>query len=135
MHRNKREKDMNKGMWIGLGGKFEKGESPEECALREVYEESGLTMRNPVLRGFLTFPDFDGAHDWQVFLFSCTDFHGELRDPDEGTLRWVDDSELKMLPMWEGDYLFLDWMTRGPFFTAKFIYRSGRLDDFRVTFY
>ena len=79
LHRNKKANDMHKGLWVGLGGKFEAGESPEECVIREVFEESGLRIQNPTLRGFLTFPGFFGEEDWYVFMFVAKNFTGEVK--------------------------------------------------------
>ncbi|MDP3830910.1 MAG: 8-oxo-dGTP diphosphatase, partial [Ignavibacteriaceae bacterium] len=83
LHRIKKENDMHEGKWNGLGGKFEMGESPEECVIREIKEESGLDIKNPKLNGFITFPAFDGFEDWYVFIFSVTEFSGELIDSAE----------------------------------------------------
>mgnify|MGYP003377192534 CR=1 FL=1 len=101
LHRIKRANDMHQGKWNGLGGKFEPGESPEACAIREVYEESGLRIRRPELRGILTFPDFRAGEDWYAFVFVAQDFHGELIDSAEGVLQWIDDADLLDLPLWE----------------------------------
>ena len=78
IHRVKKENDYHEGKWNGLGGKFENGESPEECAIREVKEESGLDIKNPKLHGFISFPMFDGVEDWYVFVFTATEFDGEM---------------------------------------------------------
>ncbi|MEZ4560192.1 MAG: 8-oxo-dGTP diphosphatase [Caldilineaceae bacterium] len=92
--RNKKANDMHAGKWNGLGGKFEPGETPEDCAIREIQEESGLTVRNPALRGILTFPGFDGEEDWYAFVFVANTFEGELIESDEGELHWIDDDRL-----------------------------------------
>ena len=128
LHRNKKANDMHKGRWIGLGGKLEAGESPEECVIREVYEESGLQLTNPTLRGFLTFPSFDGENDWYVFLFTATEFTGEIKPCNEGELQWIDKSKLHELPMHEGDYLFIDKLMKDDcIFTMKHVYENGVL--------
>ncbi|MEN8194366.1 MAG: 8-oxo-dGTP diphosphatase, partial [Bacteroidota bacterium] len=89
LYRNKKENDYHEGKWNGLGGKFEAGETPEECAIRELKEESGLAAKSLKLKGHLTFPLFDGKDDWYVFVFVIDKFEGELIDSDEGELRWI----------------------------------------------
>ena len=135
IHRIKRENDMHAGRWNGLGGKFEPGETPEECALREIYEESGLRAKNPALKGFLTFPGFTNDEDWYAFVFVVNEFDGELVDSNEGVLRWIDDSELLDLNLWEGDRFFIPWLDRSDFFSAKFVYDDGRYVKHEVVFY
>ena len=85
---------MHEGKWNGLGGKLENGESPEECVIREVYEESGIIIKKPTLRGIMTFPKFDGIDDWLVFLYTATDFTGNLIESDEGVLEWINNNEI-----------------------------------------
>ncbi len=135
LHRVKKKNDIHEGKWNGLGGKAEPGESPEECALREVKEESGLTIKNPKLCGILTFPKFDGDNDWLVFAFTARQFSGRLIDCNEGRLEWIPDRRLLKLPLWEGDQHFLKWIRQGRFFSAKFTYRKKRLVNFKVLFY
>lgn len=135
LHRIKRAGDMHQGKWNGLGGKFEPGESPEACAIREVQEESGLTIRSPELRGFLTFPKFRPDEDWYAFVFVARSFTGELIDSTEGVLQWIDDAALLSLPLWEGDRVFLPWLTQPRFFSARFVYEAGRYVSHTVTFY
>lgn len=136
IHRVKKENDLHEGKWNGLGGKFEQGESPEECVIREVWEESGLKITNPRLRGFITFPLFDGDKDWHVFVFTADKFEGELIDSPEGRLEWIEDENLSDLNLWEGDRIFLPWIQDGDrFFSAKFEYHDGRLLSHKVTFY
>lgn len=135
VHRTKKENDMHMGKWNGLGGKFEPGETPEECAIREIYEESGLTVTSPILKGILTFPGFANDEDWYAFLFVAHEFEGELIDSPEGTLKWVDDKKLLELNLWEGDRIFLPWLERSSFFSGKFVYMDGRLTDHEVVFY
>jgi 8-oxo-dGTP diphosphatase len=93
VYRNKKVNDIHEGKWNGLGGKFEAGESPEECVIREVLEESGLTIRSPKLCGLLTFPNFKG-NDWYVFVFTAKDFAGELIDSPEGKLEWIPEEKI-----------------------------------------
>ncbi len=135
LHRIKKENDYHEGKWNGLGGKFEPGESPEECAIREVKEESGLTMVNPELRGFITFPLFDGVDDWYVFIFTVDTFNGKLIDSKEGILKWIPNKEIYALNSWEGDKIFLKWLDQKKFFTAKFIYENGKYKTHTVYFY
>jgi len=133
--RNKKLNDVHQGKWNGLGGKFEAGETPEECAIREVYEESGLVVKKLQLKGFLTFPNFANNEDWYAFLFCATDFEGELIDSPEGELAWIDDEKVLSLPLWEGDRIFLPWLDQTGFFSAKFTYRDGKLIDYQVDHY
>jgi len=135
IHRVKKPNDIHAEKWNGLGGKFEPGETPEECVIREVREESGLIIRNPHMKGILTFPLFDGVNDWYAFLFIAHDFDGTLIDSDEGHLQWIPDADLLNLPLWEGDKIFLPWLDRPGFFSAQFIYKDGKLTDHSVVFY
>lgn len=133
LFRNKKEHDENHGKWIGVGGKFEEGETPEECVIREVYEETGLKMRSPRLRGIVTFVMEPQSTEY-MFVYTATDFTGQLINPDsctEGVLRWVDRDEVCQLPTWEGDRIFLKLlMEEHPFFSLKLCYDpSGRLTD------
>ncbi|MEJ2615356.1 MAG: 8-oxo-dGTP diphosphatase [Ignavibacteriaceae bacterium] len=135
LHRIKKENDYHQGKWNGLGGKLNLGESPEECAVREIKEESGLTVKNPSLKGFLTFPNFDGVDEWYVFVFTVDEFNGNLIDSPEGKLEWIPNDELTSLNLWEGDKIFLEWVFSGKIFTAKFNYKDGRFVDYKVNFY
>lgn len=133
--RNKKANDIHQGKWNGLGGKFEPGETPEECAIREIREESGLIVRNPVLRGIISFPLFDRRNDWLVFVFVVSDFDGDLIESAEGDLEWIPDCDLLKLPLWDGDRIFLPWLENDHFFSAKFVYSDGRLLEHSVVFY
>jgi 8-oxo-dGTP diphosphatase len=135
INRNKRKDDMHLGKWNGLGGKFNPGETPEECVIREVYEESGLMIKNPVLRGFLTFPAFDDEEDWYVFVFTANEFNGHLTESYEGELEWIEWEKVNDLPLWEGDKYFLDWLNQDRFFSAKFIYKNSKYITHSVIFY
>jgi 8-oxo-dGTP diphosphatase len=135
LHRIKRQQDMHQGKWNGLGGKLEPGETPEACAVREVYEESGLAIRAPELRGFLTFPAFRPDEDWYCFVFVARHFTGELIDSAEGVLAWIDDDRLLELPLWPGDRIFLPWLDQPRFFSGKFVYTNGALTQHDVVFY
>lgn len=152
MHRIKKANDMHAGKWNGLGGKLLPGETPEACAIREVEEESGLTMHQPVLRGILTFPGFpssqralwptdDPRHadpnldDWYTFVYVAHQFSGVLTESAEGVLAWIDDHELLDLPLWEGDRIFIPWLSGDAFFSGRFVYVDGVLQEHDVTFY
>lgn len=135
VHRVKKKNDMHAGKWNGLGGKLEPGETPEECAVREIMEESGLRVFNPILKGVLTFPAFSNDEDWYAFVFLVHEFEGELIDSPEGDLKWIDNAELLNLNLWEGDRIFLPWLERQPFFSGKFIYEDGRFIEHQVAFY
>ena len=126
LHRVKKKNDMNHDKWIGVGGKFEYGESPEECMLREVREETGLTVTDWAYRGIVTFV----SQDWceYMHLFTASEFTGEVRACDEGTLEWVETDKLTQLPMWEGDKVFLRLLKeKEPFFSLKLVYDEERL--------
>lgn len=132
--RNRKPGDIHAGKWNGLGGKFEAGETPEACVVREVREESGLQIRSPRLHGLLTFPAFKGS-DWVVFVFTAADFSGELIDSPEGELRWIPDGELTGLPLWPSDRIFFPWIEAGRIFSACFHYQGEELGEHEVCFY
>jgi 8-oxo-dGTP diphosphatase len=133
--RNKKENDMHEGKYNGLGGKMEPGETPKECAIREVEEESGLRMQDPRLRGVITFPEFSKGRTWHVFIFTCSNFKGKQIESKEGDLVWVEDSDLLSLNLWEGDKVFIPWLEDDRFFLAKFIYKDGKYIEHEVDFY
>lgn len=135
LYRNKKENDYHEGKWNGLGGKFEQGETPEECAVRELKEETGLDISNPQLKGMITFPMFDTKEDWYVFLFVVKEFKGEMIDSPEGHLEWIDDEKLFQLNLWDGDKIFIPWLFQEKFFSAKFNYENGKFIDYTVEFY
>ena len=127
LHRVRKDNDENRDKWVGIGGKFEPGESPEDCAVREVREETGLTMRSWSYRGIVTFVSDEWGTEY-MHLFHSTDFSGELRDCDEGVLEWVDKKRLLTLPVWEGDRIFLRLLGSDvPFFSLKLCYTGDRL--------
>ena len=134
VHRNKKANDVHEGKWNGLGGKFEAGETPEMCVRREVQEEAGLVIQNPRLQGLLTFPNFGGI-DWYVFVFTATEFSGELIDSPEGKLEWIPDEQLAGLNRWESDHIFLPWIDERKFFSAKFEYEGDVMQRYDVTFH
>ena len=127
LHRVRKETDENRDKWVGIGGKFEPGESPEDCALREVYEETGLTMHSWAYRGIVTFVSDEWGTEY-MHLFWSDDFSGALRDCDEGELEWVDKRRIYALPIWEGDKIFLRLLeSDAPFFSLKLRYIGDRL--------
>ncbi len=132
--RNKKPNDIHAGKWNGLGGKFEAGESPEDCVSREVEEESGLLIQDPKLHGLVMFPAFKGQ-DWCVFVFTAAEFDGELIDSPEGQLEWIEDSKLLALNLWPSDLIFLPWLEQEKFFSAKFIYEGEEFKRYEVAFY
>ena len=126
IHRVKKKNDMNHDKWIGIGGKFEFGESPEECMLREFREETGLTLTSWKYRGIVTFVMGDVCE--YMHLFSADGYEGELTSCDEGTLEWVDEQKVPQLPTWEGDRVFLQLLReRESFFSLKLVYENEHL--------
>ncbi len=127
LHRIKKENDLNRDKWIGIGGKFEENESPEDCLRREVLEETGLTLTDWRYCGIVTFLS-DRWEGEYMHLFHATGFTGQLRDCDEGALEWVPKERFAQLPQWEGDKIFLRMMEEGaPFFSLKLRYEGDRL--------
>ena len=127
MHRVKKEKDMNKDKWIGVGGHFEEGESPEDCLFREVREETGLQLISWKLRGIITFVT-DVYEPEYMFLYTADSYSGEITDCEEGTLEWVKKSDVYELPIWEGDKVFFRLLEeRKEFFSLKLRYESEKL--------
>ena len=135
LHRTKKENDLNKDKWIGVGGKFEDKESPEECAIREVKEETGLTLNSCKLRCIVTFV----SNEWEteyMYVFTSNDFTGEPTECNEGELEWIDKEKVRDLPTWEGDKIFLDRVLEDtPFFTAKVKYDGEKLVGYSVCEY
>ena len=130
LHRVKKEVDENKDKWIGIGGKFEEGESPEDCLLREVREETGLTLTSWRYRGVVTFVSDEWGTEY-MHLFTADAWEGTLRrDCDEGDLEWIDRTALLSLPIWEGDKIFLRLLDGdAPFFSLKLRYEGDRLAE------
>lgn len=127
LHRVKKQNDENRDKWIGVGGKFEPGESPEECMLREVQEETGLKLNSWRFRGIVSFVSDEWGSEY-MHLFTADDFSGSLKDCDEGELEWVEKSRLPELPLWQGDRIFLELLDREePFFSLKLCYRGESL--------
>ena len=130
LHRTKKKNDLNAGKWIGVGGRFEPGESPDDCLLREVLEETGYRLLARQFRGIVTFDSDDAPETEYMHLFTSEVFDGEEIACDEGELRWVPFGEIESLPLWEGDRVFLRLLREGaPFFSLKLVYRAGKLRD------
>lgn len=129
LHRVKKEKDVNKDKWIGIGGKFEADESPEECLLREAREETGLSLTSYRLRGVLTFI-CEGWESEYIFLYTADGFQGDIGECPEGELEWVKKDEVEKLNLWEGDKIFFRLLREeAPFFSLKFSYAGEELRE------
>ena len=127
LHRTKKENDLNHDKWIGVGGKFEEDESPEECALRETLEETGLTLTRWRYRGIVTFIS-DTYETEYMHLFTADQWTGEIRECDEGELEWIKKKQLLSLKLWEGDKIFLRLLdSDAPFFSLKLRYEGDTL--------
>ena len=127
LHRTKKVNDENHDKWIGVGGKFEEGESPEECMLREVQEETGLTLTAWRYRGIVTFVSDEWGGEY-MHLFTADGYAGQIRSCDEGELEWIEKQRLQALPIWEGDKIFLRLLdSEQPFFSLKLCYQGERL--------
>ncbi len=127
LHRVKKENDLNHDKWVGIGGKFEGNETPDECLLREAYEETGLTLTDWRCRGVVTFlsDTWEGEY---MYLFTADGFTGTLRECNEGVLSWVDKAAVPALPMWEGDRIFFRLLAEdAPFFLLKLRYEGDTL--------
>lgn len=136
LHRVKKHHDINAGKWIGVGGHVENGETPEECLLREVKEETGLTLTAYRLRGLVTFLS-DVCEPELMCVFTADVFDGELIECDEGELAWVEKSDVLGLPTWEGDRVFLERLLSGDdrFFSIKLRYEADHLVEKKITDY
>ncbi len=127
LHRVSKKNDVNKDKWIGVGGHFEQGESPEDCLLREVREETGLELTSYRFRGILTF-NFNDNDSEYICLYTADGFEGELRECDEGTLEWVPKDEIENLNLWTGDKIFFELLRKDvPFFSLKLQYQGDNL--------
>lgn len=126
LHRNKKKQDQNAGKWIGVGGHLENGESPEDCLLREVAEETGLHLESYAFRGIVTFVLGDETE--YMCLYTANAENDELSECDEGELCWIENDRLGSLPMWEGDRIFFELIKKGePFFSLKLCYDGDKL--------
>lgn len=140
MHRIRKANDLNEGKWVGIGGHFEEGESPEECLVREVKEETGLVLTSYRFRGIVTFVSDEWGTEYMT-LFTADGFEGEITDDqmnqcEEGILAWVPKEEVVKLPIWEGDLIFLKMLLEEEhFFTLKLIYEGDRLVKYESRVY
>lgn len=136
LHRTKKKKDMNKNKWLGVGGKFEDRESPEECLMREVKEETGLTLKSYQLVGIVTYISTKWETNY-MYIFTSDQFEGDLIECDEGDLQWIDKKEVTKLETWEGDRIFLDKILQNSknFFTIKFEYDGEKLINYELKEY
>lgn len=135
LHRTKKEKDINKDKWIGIGGKFENGESPEECIVREVKEETGLTLNNYKLRCIATYVSTTWETEY-MYVFTSDDFTGELIECNEGDLQWISKDKVTELNIWEGDKIFLEKIKNdNSFFTIKLNYDGENLVKYNLKEY
>ena len=127
LHRISKKNDENAGKWIGIGGKFEAGESPEDCAVREVLEETGLTLKSLSYRGIITFVSDEYPTEY-MHLFHSDSFDGKIKECDEGALEWIDKKKLYELTLWEGDKIFLELLDSDiPHFSLKLTYKGDEL--------
>jgi len=140
LFRNKKKNDYHNGYWVAPGGKIEylKNEAPEDCAAREIFEETGLKINSLKLAGFITFPDLGNSPFgdlWYVWVFKSFDFSGELlKESVEGELRWIPNSELINLNMWEGDKIFTPLIYTNKIFSAVMVYDNDKFLDYKITF-
>lgn len=139
LHRTKKENDLNKDKWIGVGGKFEENETPEECLLREVKEETGLTLTSYRLRGVITFISDEWGSEY-MFLYTADGYEGQLRedkmqDCAEGVLTWVPKTDIEKLNLWEGDKIFFRLLDKEErFFSLKLQYKGNKLVESKCEF-
>lgn len=135
LHRIKKKIDVNKNKWIGVGGGFLENETPEECCIREIKEETNLTVDSLHYRGIVTF--VSDIYETEIMhLFTCDSFNGEIKECDEGVLQWIPKDEIFTLSLWEGDKIFLKLLFEDtPFFTLKLVYKNENLIDYSVNIY
>lgn len=135
LHRTKKKNDINKDKWLGIGGKFEENESPEECIIREVKEETGLKLKSYQLRCIVTYVSATWETEY-MYVFTSDDFEGDIIECNEGDLQWVDKNEVTKLNTWEGDKIFIEKMQKGNrFFTVKFEYDGDKLLSYNLKEY
>ena len=135
LHRTKKKNDINKDKWLGIGGKFEEGESPEECIVREVMEETGLKLNSYQLRTIVTYVSTDWETEY-MYVFTSNDFTGDLIECNEGDLQWIDKKEVTKLNTWEGDKIFVEKLQNDSgFFTVKFEYDGDKLVKYNLKEY
>lgn len=135
LHRTKKQNDINKEKWLGIGGKFQDKESPEDCIIREVKEETGLTLNSVKLKGILTFINTICETEY-IYVFTSNDFTGKLIECNEGELQWVDKDKVTSLNLWEGDKIFIEKIKEDtPFFTIKYLYDGDILLNYDLKEY
>ncbi|MFA5931391.1 MAG: 8-oxo-dGTP diphosphatase [archaeon] len=134
LHRTKKENDIHKGKWNGVGGKIEHNESPEEAVKRESLEETGLQIE-PILKGIITYPQTNNGEYTMVFVFISKKFSGKLIECNEGDLEWIENKNLKKLNMWKGDYYFLPLLNKKGIFTAKITYDKEKVTELLIKKY
>lgn len=135
LHRTKKKNDMNQDKWLGVGGKLEDGESPEECVCREVKEETGLTLKKYRYRGFITFVSKQWGTEY-MHLFTATEYEGVIKECDEGNLEWVPKPRIKNLNLWEGDKIFFRLLDENTgFFSLKLCYDEDKLISYKIERY
>ena len=132
LHRTKKKNDISKDKWLGIGGKFEEGESPEECIVREVMEETGLKLNSYQLRTIVTYVSTNWETEY-MYVFTSNDFTGDLIECNEGDLQWIDKREVTKLNTWEGDKIFVEKLQNDSgFFTVKFEYDGDKLVKYNL---
>lgn len=135
LHRTKKKNDINKDKWLGIGGKFEEGESPEECIIREVKEETGFTLKSYKLRCIVTYVSTTWETEY-MYVFISDDFIGESIECDEGDLQWIEKDKVTELKTWEGDKIFVEKLQKdNTFFTVKFEYDGEKLINYELKEY
>ena len=135
LHRTKKKNDINKDKWLGIGGKLEEGESPEECIVREVMEETGLKLNSYQLRTIVTYVSTNWETEY-MYVFTSNDFTGNLIECNEGDLQWIDKKEVTKLNTWEGDKIFVEKLQNdSSFFTVKFEYDGDKLVKYNLKEY
>lgn len=135
LHRTKKKNDINKDKWLAVGGKFEKNESPEECIIREVWEETGLKLKSYKLRCIVTYVSTNWETEY-MYVFTSNDFTGDIIECNEGDLQWIDKNEVIKLNTWEGDKIFVERLqNKDNFFTVKFEYDGETLVKYELREY
>ncbi|HON56494.1 MAG TPA: 8-oxo-dGTP diphosphatase [bacterium] len=137
LHRNKNTNDSHYGRWVAPGGKINFNETPADCAMREVLEETGLTLKNLKLSGFLTFPNIGNSPFgdlWYVWVFKSTKFSGELIDSPEGELQWINIADLEKINMWDGDRIFTPLVFKNKIFDIELIYDNNKFLNFKIRY-
>lgn len=135
VHRNKSENDVHEGKYVGICGEVTNGDTPEECIIREVKEQTNLILKSIYYRGIITLPKFIGDEDIYMMLFTSDEFEGKMKSTcKDGDLIWIDSEKIFDLDMWEGDRLYLRWSNTDEIFSSKIIYENGKLKDYSVAF-